>query len=110
MTDQRTAPVTPDTDPGRLARHVYAKVLDLLAECPACRERAAYRADVPDLSPRQLEVVAMLAEGLTIDQIARRLFITSATARSHAKRVREILGVHSNTHAVAVALRAGLIQ
>ncbi|MER8855734.1 LuxR family transcriptional regulator [Mesorhizobium australicum] len=62
------------------------------------------------LSPRQLDVLRWASEGLTVDEIAERLNISSNTADSHLRAVRERLRVSSTIHAVAEALRLGLIS
>jgi DNA-binding NarL/FixJ family response regulator len=51
----------------------------------------------------------MLASGLTQQQIANQLVISSSTVASHIEHVLEKLGVHSRAQAVALALRSGLV-
>jgi DNA-binding NarL/FixJ family response regulator len=63
-----------------------------------------------DLTPRELEVLALLAEGLTNAEIARRLVISPLTARNHVSNLQAKLGVHSKLEALAVAMREGLID
>jgi len=62
------------------------------------------------LSPRQRDVLHWASEGLTLDNIAERLNISSNTADTHLRVVRERLGVSSTIHAVAEAFRLGLIS
>lgn len=61
------------------------------------------------LSPREREVLALVAEGFTTQIIARRLKIQAATVRTHVENVREKLGARTRAEAVAQALRAGLL-
>jgi DNA-binding NarL/FixJ family response regulator len=61
------------------------------------------------LSPRQREVLALLAEGLGPGAIARRLGLSLATVRNHVSAVLHRLGCHSQLEAVATARRRGLI-
>ncbi len=49
----------------------------------------------PSLSPRDLEIARLAAEGMSTGDIAERLFITTNTAKYHLKRVYEALGVHN---------------
>lgn len=63
-----------------------------------------------DLTPRETEVLQLLAQGLTDADIAGRLAISVGTARTHVKRVREALGARTRGEAVARALSAGLID
>jgi len=62
------------------------------------------------LSPRQHDVLHWASEGLTVHDIAEQMNISSNTADTHLRAVRERLGVSSTTHAVAEALRLGLIR
>jgi LuxR family quorum sensing-dependent transcriptional regulator len=62
------------------------------------------------LSRRQREAVAWASEGLTNDEIAERLNVSMHTAEMHLRAVRERLGVTNTVHAVAEALRRGLIS
>lgn len=62
------------------------------------------------LSPRQRDVLHWASEGLTVNDIAEHLNISSNTADSHLRAVRERLGVSSTIHAVAEGFRLGLIS
>ncbi|MGZ6565386.1 MAG: response regulator transcription factor, partial [Solirubrobacteraceae bacterium] len=57
------------------------------------------------LSKRELEVLAMIAEGATNADIAERLAIAQSTVQSHTKRVMRKLGVSNRTAAAARYLR-----
>lgn len=61
------------------------------------------------LSPRQHDVLRWAAEGLTIDEIADRLAVSTHTVDTHLRVVREKLGATSTIRAVAEAFRIGLI-
>jgi DNA-binding NarL/FixJ family response regulator len=65
---------------------------------------------VSGLTPRELEVLALLAEGCCVSAIASRLVISINTARGHVKNVRSKLGAHSQLEAVAIACRKGLLS
>ncbi len=62
-----------------------------------------------DLSPREREVLRMLAEGLVVKQAADRLGISLETARTYVRRIYEKLQVRTVAHAVSRAVRDGLI-
>ncbi len=64
---------------------------------------------IEPLSARELEVLQLLAEGLTNQEIAQRLFVTLATVKSHTLSIYGKLGVHSRRQAVATATRLGLL-
>ena len=63
----------------------------------------------PGLSARELEVLTLIARGLTTDRIAGELFVAPETVRSHVTRLRDKLGARNRPHAVAIAISAGLI-
>jgi DNA-binding CsgD family transcriptional regulator len=62
-----------------------------------------------DLTPRQHEVLVLLAEGLSSEQIANRLELSVDTVRNHVREILRRLGVHSRIAAVATARRLGLL-
>ena len=62
------------------------------------------RHGVPQLTPREWQVLGMAAAGLSYAQIAHQLFVSVGTVRKHMEHVRERLGVHSIGAAAALAL------
>ena len=50
---------------------------------------------MPPLSARQTDVIALVAQGLTVRQVATRLFITESTARTHVKNIQGTLQVRT---------------
>ncbi|ESY01489.1 LuxR family transcriptional regulator [Mesorhizobium sp. LNJC405B00] len=90
------------------------QVLQLIAACALGQAIVLVDGERPrdhvHLSGRQRDVLRWAAEGLTIDGIAERLTISSNTADTHLRAVRERLGVTSTIHAVAEAFRLGLIS
>ncbi|WBL18276.1 response regulator transcription factor [Citricoccus sp. NR2] len=77
----------------------------------ALREDRPGPAPVPDcaLSPRERDVVALLAEGLDAQEIAARLHLSIYTVRDHIKAIFPKLGVHTQAGAVVAAAHAGII-
>ncbi len=67
-------------------------------------------AEIPELTGRQFEALALLAEGLGTRVIARQLGIAEETARNHIRGILSQLGVHSRLEAVVRAYRLGLLQ
>jgi len=63
-----------------------------------------------DLTPRELEILTLVAEGATRAQTAERLQISEATVRTHMSRVLLKLDAHTQAHAVAVLMSRGLIK
>ena len=62
-----------------------------------------------NLTPREIDVLSLLAEGLQHEEIGRRLGISSETVRTHLRKACDRLGASTRTQAVATALRLGLI-
>jgi DNA-binding NarL/FixJ family response regulator len=62
------------------------------------------------LSTRELEVLDLVAEGLSNKQIAEQLHLSEATVKTHLAHVNTKLGVESRTAAVAAAVEQGLIR
>lgn len=65
--------------------------------------------DAP-LTPRRLEVLRLAANGLTNGDIARALWLSEETVKSHLQLAYCALGARDRAHAVAIALVRGLIQ
>ncbi len=61
-----------------------------------------------ELTPRQTEVLRMLAAGLATQEMARRLGISEATVRNHVRDILNNLDVHSRLEAVSLAIRRRL--
>jgi DNA-binding NarL/FixJ family response regulator len=63
----------------------------------------------PQLSPRETEVLGRLAEGLSVAQISRTLYISESTTKTHISKLYDKLGVANRAQALMTALRLGLI-
>ena len=93
------------------AEHVSACYLAKLLEA-AARDAAAPGADerLPEpLSERELEVLALIAAGESNGEIARKLFISTSTVKTHINRLYRKLGACSRTQAVARAREMNLL-
>ena len=62
------------------------------------------------LSPRESEVLQLLAEGLSAAVIAKRLSVSTVTVRNHLQHIQNKLGVHSQVDTVAYAYRHNLVH
>ena len=98
-------------------RHVYAgepvqpaqEIIELLRLAREEGERSReVQARLAQLTPREREVLVMLAEGLDNQAIAQRLFISPDTARAHVVKVLAKLGVESRLKAAIFALQHGI--
>jgi DNA-binding NarL/FixJ family response regulator len=62
------------------------------------------------LTPRELEVLGLISQGLQNSEIAAQLFVTERTVKFHVSSILAKLGADNRTEAVAVAARRGLIR
>lgn len=64
----------------------------------------------PRLTPREYEVLDLLASGLSDREIAQKLVVSDATARTYTKRLLQTLGVNNRLQAVLKGVRCGMVQ
>jgi DNA-binding NarL/FixJ family response regulator len=82
----------------------------LIAEfAERAKEPAAVRG-LEELTDREREVVALVAEGLSNDEIAARLFMSPATAKTHVSRAMGKLGTRDRAQIVVMAYESGLVR
>jgi DNA-binding NarL/FixJ family response regulator len=110
-----------DTEPAELIRAVRAVAEgDALLSPGVTRrliEEFAHRAKVPvdtaplhELTDREREVVALVGEGLSNDEIARRLIMSPATAKTHVSRAMIKVGARDRAQLVVLAYESGLVR
>jgi DNA-binding NarL/FixJ family response regulator len=63
-----------------------------------------------ELTPRLLDVLHLVAEGRTTDEIAATLGLSPFTVKNYMERIFERLGARDRAEAVAIALRSGLLK
>ncbi len=103
VTDLRCAPLV-----DAVTATLRAARLDPLEPAaPAARRRAVRATD--ELTDRELEVLAIAAEGLTNKEIGRRLFISDRTVGIHLAHAMDRLGARNRLEAVQIAQRRGLL-
>ena len=62
------------------------------------------------LTPREREILQLLADGMSNADVAGRLFISQETVKSHVRHILAKLEADTRTHAVAIALRDAIID
>ena len=94
-----------DTDPAELIAAIHAAAAGDTVLAPSVATRLVSRVRAPGimLTPRETQVLQMVADGLSNQGIAKELFITEATVKSHLVHVFTKLGVDSRTAATAPA-------
>lgn len=91
------------------AIHAAAQGRTALSPPVATRVMARMRAPRPALTDRERDILAQLARGLGNREIARALFISEATVKTHLRRIYDKLGVDTRAGAVAVAKEQRLL-
>ncbi|MFJ6444939.1 response regulator [Streptomyces sp. NPDC091649] len=77
---------------------------------PADTSRPARRDVVCALTPRELEVLQLIAEGLSNAEIAASMYITPETVKTYVSRILAKLGLRDRVQAVVLAYRVGLVS
>jgi two-component system NarL family response regulator len=76
----------------------------------AIASRLADRLVRPSLTPRELDVLRLVAKGRTNKELASAMFVSEETVKSHMKALFQKLGVHDRAEAVSVSLKRGIIR
>ena len=77
---------------------------------PAIAATLAEHTPRTELTPRETEVLSLVAKGLSNAQVAERIGRTEGTVKIHLRNILQKLGVHDRTEAVTTALRRGFIR
>lgn len=110
-----------DTEPADLVRAVRVAARGdallsptvtrrLLARVAQATRDVAPPAALADLTPREREVLVEVARGLSNDEIARTLYLSESTVKTHVSRVLTKLGARDRAQLVVVAYEAGLVR
>ena len=73
-------------------------------------DTAAIHRDLSALTPRELEVLRLLAQGLSNAELATHLHLSEATVKTHVARILAKLAIRDRVQAVIVAYKSGLVS
>jgi DNA-binding NarL/FixJ family response regulator len=82
----------------------------LIAEFAARTREATAVRGLDALTPREREIVVLIASGLSNDEIAAKLYVSRSTAKTHAARAMMKLGARDRAQLVVFAYQAGLVR
>ncbi len=110
-----------DTEPGELLQAVRVVAAGeallspsitrrLIEEFAAHAKDPRSTAELKQLTDREREVMALVAEGLSNNEIAQRLFVSPATAKTHVSRAMVKLGARDRAQLVVIAYESGLVR
>jgi DNA-binding NarL/FixJ family response regulator len=110
-----------DTEPDELVQAVRVVALgdallspsvtrQLIAEFAARAKEPGTPEGLDDLTDREREVVALVGEGLSNEEIAQRLFVSPATAKTHVSRAMGKLRARDRAQLVVIAYESGLVR
>ncbi len=82
----------------------------LIAEFASRTREARSVRGVNDLTPREREVVALIASGLSNEEISRTIYVSQSTVKTHTARAMTKLGARDRAQLVVFAYQAGLVR
>jgi DNA-binding NarL/FixJ family response regulator len=96
-----------DAGEALLAPAITRRLISEFAERPSSAPKPA--ATLDELTPRETQVLRLVATGLSNSEIARQLVVTEETVKTHVSRVLGKLGLRDRTQAVVLAYESGLV-
>jgi DNA-binding NarL/FixJ family response regulator len=91
------------------ARHALVSPRSFAAADLADAMRRRMTPTGPQLTPRESEVLSLLARGFSVSAIGRSIFVSDSTAKSHISKIYEKLGASNRADAIMKAVRSGLL-
>lgn len=77
---------------------------------PTIAAKLAEHMATPELTPRQLDTLKLIVEGLSNQAIATKLHVTEGTVKAHVKAILAKFGARDRAHAASIALRRGIVR
>jgi DNA-binding NarL/FixJ family response regulator len=100
----------PSDDVVAAARHAAATPRSFVAADLAEAMHRRMHPTGPQLTRREREVLDLLAEGFGVSSIARKLFISESTTKTHVSKLYDKLGAANRAQAIMAAVKAGLLS
>lgn len=100
----------PSDDVVAAARHAAASPRSFVANDMADAMRRRMNPTGPQLTARERQVLELLAQGLGVAGISRKLYISDSTTKTHISKLYEKLGAANRAQAIMAAVRAGLVD
>jgi DNA-binding NarL/FixJ family response regulator len=91
------------------ARHALVSPRSFAAADLAGAMRRRMTPTGPQLTPRESEVLSLLARGFSVSAIGRSIFVSDSTAKTHISKIYEKLGASNRADAIMKAVRSGLL-
>jgi len=92
------------------ARHALVSPRSFTAADLAGAMRRKMTPAGPQLTQRESEVLSLLARGFSVSAIARSIFVSDSTAKTHISKIYEKLGAANRAQAIMIAVRSGLLS
>lgn len=92
------------------ARHAATSPTSFSAHDLAAVLRRSMSPDKPRLTEREMQILELLKQGLSVAAVSRRLYISESTTKTHMSKLYAKLGANNRTSAVLEALRLGLLR
>jgi DNA-binding NarL/FixJ family response regulator len=100
---------TPADEVVAAARHAMVSPRSFAAADLAGAMRRRMTPAGPQLTARESEVLSLLAQGFSVSAIARSIFVSESTAKTHISKIYEKLGASNRADAIMKAVRSGLL-
>jgi DNA-binding NarL/FixJ family response regulator len=92
------------------ARRAAASPSTFTADGLAAAMRRRLAPPAVSLTPRESEILTLLASGLSVAQVSSQLYVSASTTKSHMTKLYDKLGATNRTQAVMAAVRLGLVK
>ena len=92
------------------ARRAATSPATFAADGMAAAMRRKLARPVVELTPREDEILKLLAQGLSVAEVSAKLFVSASTTKTHMAKVYDKLGATNRTQAIMTAVRMGLVS